>query len=82
MLLPTMQRNRSRSSSGTAGSAASASTRRLNAISDSSRLIGEGSSAGSRAATAGAADGVDSVDTGATVGGVDDSSVTGASPRN
>ncbi len=39
-LLLTMHRNRSRSSSGTPGSSASASTRRLNASSDSSRLIG------------------------------------------
>ena len=44
-LLPTMVRKRSRSSSGTPASAASASTRRLNAISDSSRLIGDGSGA-------------------------------------
>src|SRR5512135_3450078 len=41
-LLPTMQRKRRRSSSGTRGSVASASTRRLNASVESSRLMGGG----------------------------------------
>ena len=41
-LLPTIARKRSRSSSGVAGSCASARTRRLNASCESSRLIGDG----------------------------------------